>query len=81
MPYLVSPRPTWAPTAADWWQAGLLIRKVGDAQHWDTNKRRAFQNDVLVALTARRYGATIVTANHDDFELLRKELAVALLLV
>ena len=71
----------WAPTAADWWQAGLLIRKLGDAHHWDAHKRQAFQNDALIALTARRHGATIVTANHGDFEVLGKELAVAVFLV
>src|ERR687891_420610 len=36
----------WAPTEAYWWQAGFLIRKLGDAQRWDKHKRLAFQNDV-----------------------------------
>ena len=54
---------------------------LGDAPHWDPQKRQAFQNDVLIALTARRHGATVVTANKGDFELLRKELAVGLFLV
>lgn len=68
----------WAPTEADWWQAGLLIRKLGDAQRWDRNKRLTFQNDALIALTARRHGATIVTANRNDFERLGRELGVSL---
>ena len=55
---------------------------LGDAHHWDPQKRQAFQNDVLIALTARcRHGAMVVTANKGDFELLRKELAVGLFLV
>jgi predicted nucleic acid-binding protein len=73
-------REAWEPTAVDWWQAGRLIRTVGDAHRWDRNKRRDFQNDALIALTARRHGATVVTANRDDFELLARVLGISLLL-
>ena len=69
----------WAPTEADWWRAGLLIRELGATRHWDPHKRMAFQNDVLIALTARRHGATIVTANRSDFEILGRELGIAVL--
>lgn len=69
----------WEPTAADWWEAGRLIRTIGDAETWDTNKRRDFQNDTLIALTARRHGATVVTANRKDFDLLARALGVAVL--
>jgi predicted nucleic acid-binding protein len=67
----------WEPTVEDWWEAGRVIRKVGDAQSWDKNKRRDFQNDALIALTARRHGATVVTANRADFELLSGEVGVS----
>jgi predicted nucleic acid-binding protein len=63
----------WEPSVEDWWEAGKLIRPFGDAKGWDMNKRRGFQNDALIALTARRHGATVVTANRLDFELLSKE--------
>lgn len=66
-------------TAADWWEAGALIRKIGDANNWDTGKRRDFQNAALIALTARRHGATVVTANAADFALLARELEIAVL--
>lgn len=69
----------WEPTSADWWEAGRLIRKVGDRYGWDRTKRRSFQNDVLIALTARRHGATIVTANLSDFNLLAQELHIHIL--
>ena len=69
----------WEPTASDWWQSGLLIRTIGDAQDWDRVKRRDFQNDALIALTARRHGATIVTANLRDFGLLASELGISVL--
>ena len=71
----------WAPTAADWWEAGLVIRKIGGGQHWDRHKRQTVQNDVLIGLTARRYGATIVTANRSDFDLLGREIEVSLIAI
>jgi predicted nucleic acid-binding protein len=71
----------WEPTARDWWEAGHLIRRIGDAQGWDTRKRRDFQNDALIALTARRHGATLVTANRHDFELLSRHVRLSLLAV
>jgi len=69
----------WAPTSEDWWEAGRLILTIGDAHGWTRSKRRDFQNDVLIALTARRHGATVVTANYADFELLSRETGIAVL--
>jgi predicted nucleic acid-binding protein len=74
-------RHVWEPTAKDWWEAGRIIRAIGDAHDWDRNKRRDFQNDALIALTARGHGATVVTADREDFELLGKALGVAILVV
>ena len=63
----------WIPMARDWWEAGRLVQRIGDAQNWETSKRREFQNDALIALTARSHGAMIVTANRADFTLLSRE--------
>jgi len=71
----------WGPTTADWWEAGRIIQTVGDAHDWDRNKRRDFQNDALIALTARGHGATVVTANREDFEILGKRLGIAVFIV
>lgn len=71
----------WAPTATDWWDAGRVIQKIGDAQTWDTRRRRNFQNDVLIGLTARRYGATVVTTNRADFELIAEEVGISVFAV
>jgi hypothetical protein len=35
----------WAPTDEDWWDAGRLVRDVGDERGWEPVKRREFQND------------------------------------
>jgi predicted nucleic acid-binding protein len=71
----------WEPSAADWREAGKLVRDVGDKQGWEINKRREFQNDALIALTARRFGATIVTTNFADFDLLRAPLKISLVVL
>ena len=71
----------WEPTARDWWEAGRIIQTLGDAHDWDRNKRRDFQNDVLLALTARGHGATVVTANREDFDILGRQLGVRILMV
>ena len=68
----------WEPSVADWWEASRLVRNIGDSEGWDINKRRDFQNDALIALTARRHGATVVTANSSGFELLRSELQISI---
>lgn len=69
-------RVRWEPNDQDWWEAGRLVREIGDAEDWEINKRREFQNDALIALTARRHGATVVTANAGDFNLLSGELGI-----
>lgn len=72
-------RVVWEPTVADWWEAGKLVREVGDREGWEVNKGREFQNDALIALTARRYGATVVTTNRADFSLLQRQLKISIL--
>jgi predicted nucleic acid-binding protein len=74
-------RSPWTPTAEDWWKAGALVRDVGDEQGWEVGKRREFQNDALIALTARRRGAVIVTRNRFDFALLERAVGVQVLVV
>ena len=71
----------WEPSAEDWWVAGKLVREIGDANDWEVGKRREFQNDVLIALTARRHGAAVVTANASDFTLLAEAVRIELVLV
>jgi predicted nucleic acid-binding protein len=71
----------WEPSAKDWWEAGRIVLTVGDAHDWDRTKRRDFQNDTLIALTARAHGATVVTANREDFEILGRRLGIAVIVV
>jgi predicted nucleic acid-binding protein len=62
----------------DWWKAGRVVRTIGARRRWDAAKRHEFQNDALIALTGRRHGATVVTANRQDFALLAKRPAYVL---
>lgn len=64
----------WEPSTSDWWRAGQLIQTIGDGHDWETSKRREFQNDALIALTALRHGARLVTTNRTDFALLARAL-------
>jgi predicted nucleic acid-binding protein len=66
----------WEPNADDWWDAGKLVREIGDRHTWDMNKRREFQNDVLIGLSVRRRGGLLVTSNRSDFELLERRLGL-----
>jgi predicted nucleic acid-binding protein len=56
-------------------------RNIGDAEHWEASKRREFQNDALIALTAVRHGATVVTSNGNDFELLARNVKLRIVIV
>jgi predicted nucleic acid-binding protein len=68
----------WTPTEADWWQAGEMVARVGVRCGWDASKKRAFQNDVLIGLTARRHGALLITSNRADFERIAEEVPLRL---
>jgi predicted nucleic acid-binding protein len=67
----------WEPSATDWWEAGKVIRDVGDQQSGDTQKRREFQNDALLGLTVRRRGGLLVTANRSDFRLIERRIGLS----
>lgn len=64
-------KPCWAPNDEDWRKAGKILREMGLKQGWEARRIRDLQNDTLIALTARRYGAAVVTANRSDFEEIR----------
>lgn len=64
-------RPCWAPLVEDWRATGKILRTLSLKHGWEARKIRDMQNDTLIALTARRYGATLVTTNRADFEELR----------
>lgn len=59
-----------APSTADFAEAGLVLRALRMAGR--EVRQAALVNDVLIALTARRLGATVYTANAGDFLAIRR---------
>jgi predicted nucleic acid-binding protein len=56
------------PSPSDYIQAGQLLRRLQREKGYDLKKSARLVNDVLIALTARRIGALLVTKNRRDFE-------------
>jgi predicted nucleic acid-binding protein len=68
------------PTGEDWWLAGKVLNslhrglrshKRGRVTAISKGEQQRILRDVLIALTARRAGATVVTENVSDFEKIR----------
>jgi predicted nucleic acid-binding protein len=51
-----------------------LLNRIAAVKRFDINKTREFHFDVLIALTARRIGAHLITCNVDDFTAIRETL-------
>lgn len=64
------------PNEEDWWTAGKAIKAFGDKNGWNKEKRRDFQNDALIGLSAKRYGAWVITSNRKDFDLLKGQFQI-----
>ena len=63
------------PTHDDWAFAGNAVRILGgDA----VTTRRSFWNDVLIATSCARAGATLLTSNKADFARIRRVVPVAI---
>jgi predicted nucleic acid-binding protein len=48
------------------------LQRMRKTQGFDGHKLRELHFDALIALTARAVGATLITCNRADFELLRR---------
>jgi predicted nucleic acid-binding protein len=63
--------PAFAPTEKNWLESGQLLLKMQHDHGFEGRKLRDLHFDVLIALTARAHGATLITSNRGDFELIR----------
>jgi predicted nucleic acid-binding protein len=62
-------RRVFAPSVAAWERAGDVLASLRAAEGVDLKRmRRAFGNDVLLAVACREAGVTLVTNNVQDFE-------------
>jgi predicted nucleic acid-binding protein len=63
-----------APNEREWIESGKIVNRIITAKRYDINKTRELHFDVLIALTARRIGAYLITCNVDDFTAIRETL-------
>lgn len=63
------------PTEHHWIESAEILSRIRRTKGYDPNKLRALAFDVLIALSARDIGATLVTCNREDFAEIRKHTA------
>jgi predicted nucleic acid-binding protein len=63
--------PILTPTANNWLESGQILAKAHKDHGFRADRLRHLHFDVLIALTARSYGALLITSNRADFELIR----------
>src|SRR5207245_8260417 len=56
-----------APNEREWIQSGRIVNRLVTAKGYDVHKTRELHFDALIALTARRIGAYLITCNVGDF--------------
>jgi len=62
--------PILTPTEENWLESGEVLAEIRGDQGFQPGKLRDLHFDVLIALTARSYGARLITTNRADFELI-----------
>ena len=76
------------PDAEDWWQAGRILNALlrglksqsgGLTPKLPSQEKHRIVRDVLIARTAQRAGATLVTDNLSDFEKIKRYCKVRLI--
>ena len=63
---------TVTPIFSDWIEASEIITRIAQSDKSWRSKLPQLQNDILIALSARRIGATVLTYNREDFLLIRR---------
>ena len=64
--------PILTPTENNWVESGQLLGKIYVDRKLTPAQLRDLHFDVLIALTARSYGARLITSNRADFELIHR---------
>lgn len=62
--------PILVPTEKNWLESGRILAKIYEDTGFTPAKLRDLHFDVLIALTARSYGARLITSNRADFEMI-----------
>lgn len=61
-----------APNEREWVESGKLVGRLARAKGYDVHKTREIHFDVLIAMTARKIGAYLITCDADDFTAIRE---------
>lgn len=64
--------PIFTPTERNWLESGQILARIYKDRRFSPEKLRDMHFDVLIALTARNYGATVITSNKTDLELIKR---------
>ena len=64
--------PILTPTQKNWLESGEILFSIRADHGFAPAKLRDLHFDVLIALTARSYGARLITTNGADFELISR---------
>jgi len=56
----------------DWGKTGMVMAKLGQKYGFEAKYISKIQNDVLIACSARRIGAFVVTQNKIDFQRIKE---------
>jgi predicted nucleic acid-binding protein len=65
------------PNHNDWLDMGKTAAEIGLIDRGSRFRVTAIENDILIALSAKRVGAVVVTENARDFSLIREHLSFA----
>lgn len=63
--------PVLTPTTSNWLESGQVLARMRADHGFEPHKLRDLHFDVLIALTARTYGARLITSNQADFEFIK----------
>lgn len=67
------------PTEQQWLKAADILNRLRRREHYEAVKVRELAFDVLIALSARSIGASVITTNHADFQAIQREVPFHLL--
>ena len=62
----------YTPTEQMWLDSGDIVARIAAGKGYEKRKIQELSSDVLIALTARSVGATVITLNTEDFEDIRR---------
>ncbi|MBI5418845.1 MAG: PIN domain-containing protein [Deltaproteobacteria bacterium] len=60
------------PSEGAWLESGRLLTRLSAEKGFSPEKLRDLHFDVLIVLTALSHGATVISSNRTDFEMIRR---------